>query len=113
MGKFIAGLAGWLGLGIIIIEVMNSSRLFEFRLNPYWLTLLIVMVYCASFWISKIANRDPEAASSHHAFWQNLNLFFKWLYGLIGLIAVLSIPYLWWLVIKKLAGMAAEGGRLF
>ncbi len=113
MGKFFAGLVGWSGLGIIITEILNSAQLFEFRLNPYWLTLLIIMLYCASIWISKQANREPDTTSSYQAFWRNLNSFNKWLYGLIGLIAILSIPYLWWLVIKKLSGLAAEGIRLF
>ena len=102
MLRLIAGTLGWAGLGIIIAEVLNNLEMFLFKLNLWHALLPAAVFLLTELLIKQIAIRRRFAADDKYA---RARSFYQWIIGLIGLLFLLSIPFLWWEVIKKLAQM--------
>ncbi len=114
MVRFLIGGTAWFGFSIILVEMINNFNLFSFQLNALGSAVLLTLVYLgfdASYlFFQKKAEATNEADRTRY---QTIVKQYRIILGVIGLILVVSIPFIWWGVIKKLAGMAQEGGRLF
>lgn len=111
MGRTIAGAVGLIGLGIIMTEVVNSLKWFESRLTPVVVTLPMLVFYGLYDFVAPRTNHDAASIPNDRT-----GTLFRWInavLSLIGLIFLLSIPFLWWGVIKRLAQSASQGGRFF
>ena len=113
MSRLIAGLLAWFGLSVIITEAVNNFSWFDFRLKVHFAAVPVLLIFLLSELViknfQKKANSSAEDKNNHQRIITIYNLFI----GLIGLIFLLSIPFLWWGVIKKLAMLANEGKKLF
>ena len=101
MSRLIAGVIAWFGLGVIITEILNNFNLFDFRLKVHFVAVPILLIFLLSELVKNYFK--------HQRIITIYNLFL----GLIGLIFLLSIPFLWWGVIKKLSMLANEGKKVF
>ena len=100
MLRLIAGTLGWAGLGIIIAEVFNNLEMFQFKLN-LWHALLPAGIFLfTELLIKRMVLKKRLAADGKYA---RVRRIYQWILGLIGFIFLISIPFLWWEVIKKLA----------
>ena len=111
MVKVFACAIGLTGLGVIIAEVINSLGWFEFHLAPFFVAVPMLFFYGL---YEIVIHRIKQSATSIQA--QKASTFIKWtnvILSLIGLIFLLSIPLLWWGVIKKLAQSASQEVRFF
>ena len=103
MSRFIAVLLSWLGLGVIITEILNNSNLFDFRLKVYFVLGPILLIFLFSELILKhFKNRARSSKADENKYKRIITTYHLFL-GLIGLCFLISIPFLWWGVIKKLA----------
>lgn len=102
MLRLIAGTLGWAGLGIIIAEVLNNLEMFQFKLNLLHALLPAAVFLFTELLIKQMVLKKRIAADGKYA---RVRRFYQWILGLIGLIFLISIPFLWWEVIKKLAQM--------
>jgi hypothetical protein len=100
MLRLFAGTLGWVGLGIIVAGVINNYGFFDFKLTlPHALTP--AGVYLAF----EIALRTQSSSSNRAAAAPTpISKIYQWILGLVGLLFLISLPFLWWEVIKKLAG---------
>lgn len=111
MVKVFACAIGLTGLGVIIAEVINSLGWSEFHLAPVIVTVPMLSFY--GFY-EIVVHRINQSAISIRT--QHVSTFISWtnaILSLIGLILLLSIPLLWWGVIKRLAQSSSQGGRFF
>jgi len=108
MSRLIAGLIAWLGLGVIITEILNNFNLFDFRLKVHFVAGPILLIFLLSQLILKhFENKANSSIDDENKYQRIINIYYLFL-GLIGLCFLLSIPFLWWGVIKKLAISANE-----
>ena len=108
IGRIFAAGIGLTGLGIIVAEVINSLRWVEFRLTPVIITVPILIFYGLCEITVRRKNQETTSTQAHGA-----GPVFSWMdavLSLIGLLFLLSIPLLWWGVIKRLAQSASGGG---
>ena len=108
IGRVFAGVIGLTGLGMIIAEVIDSLRWVEFRLSPIIITVPMLIFY--GLCEITIQRKKKEATSMRPP---RAGSIFSWMnavLSLIGLIFLLSIPLLWWGVIKRLAQSVSWGG---
>ena len=99
--RLIAGIIGLTGLGVIVTEVINSLQWFGFRLPPVVVAILILFFYVGyEFFTLQFDQRKfPAMTPRLH----RLNQWYHFVIGLIGFLFLLSIPFLWWEVIKRLS----------
>ena len=113
MARLIVGLIAWFGLGVIIAEIINTTGLFGFRLKVLFVAGPIAILYLISQIALKYFERKAEEYS-HAATWhRKIKTYYHLMLCIIGLCFLVSIPFLWWGVIKKLAMAANEGRRFF
>ncbi len=111
MVKVFACAIGLTGLGVIIAEVINSLGWLEFHLAPLIVTVPMLSFYGLYEIVVHGMEQPPKSIQA-----QTASRFIKWtnvILSLIGLIFLLSIPLLWWGVIKRLAQSASQGDRFF
>lgn len=108
MARVIAGLLGWFGLGIIFAEIINVSKLFDFKLNAFIFAITISFVYLFFQLVLKYLNKKLIVSLKDNSRYQKVKTIYRILFFLIGISCLISIPFLWWGVIKKLAVLAYE-----
>ena len=103
MDRLIAGTLGLIGFGVILAEVVNNTMAWPIRIPPLGLSAALIIAFAIN---EVIASRQGGAGFA----WQGKYFRIRDLFlSLLGLIALISIPFLWWGVIKKLAAMAKSG----
>ena len=106
MLKRFAEYIAWLGLGVILTEVMHASDAVELK-APLWAVFGgITGIYAIHLWASQMIQRRGEADAQQRSHYQRI---YGWLMGVICLSLLVLIPLLWWGVIKKLAAMGGSG----
>jgi len=106
MIRLIACGLGLAGFGVIIAEVINNANLLEHRLQPYAVVMVILVIYAVHELLEariKKKSTSPVGLDRKDKFFI---VVYDVIYGLIGILMLLGIPYLWWGVIKKLAMLA-------
>ena len=102
-----AGIIGWAGFGVIVVEVVNHSEILNFRLDvPLAVIAILILYLLYEFTLLRIrAGRklDPDSPN----LFTRIGKGYKFLIGLAGLCVLITIPFLWWGVIKRLAMTAA------
>jgi len=102
MLKRIAEYIAWLGLGVIIAEVMHTSDAIELQI-PLWAVFGgITGVYAIHLWASQMMQKRAETDDRRRSHYQRI---YHWVMGVICLSLLVLIPLLWWGVIKNLAAM--------
>jgi hypothetical protein len=106
---YIAGLLMWLGFGIIVTEVINKAELIPMRLSAPHMAVSILIAYLGSSWIMRYFERRARRSNQSEQAYRRLKRVSLVLQFLLGLGIMISLPFLWWGVIKELA---AQGGKL-
>ena len=113
ISRLIAGLLAWFGLSVIYTEIINNFNLLGFKLKFYYVAIPVLVIFLFSELLINIyqsrANFLPDQINKRQPILTAYNLIL----GLIGLIFLVSIPFLWWGVIKKLAMVASQGKKPF
>ncbi len=113
MIRLIACGLGLAGFGVIIAEVINNTQLLEHRLQPYAVVIVILVIYAVH---ELLETRIKKKSTSPVGLDRTDKIFivaYDVIYGLLGILMLLAIPYLWWGVIKRLAMLAKEGKSVF
>ena len=113
MHRLILGVIAWFGLGVIIAEIINTVGLFEFRLKVLFVAGPITTLYLISQFALKHFERKADVSKHAEKWHRKFKTYYHVMLCVIGLCFLFSIPFLWWGVIKKLAMVANEGGRVF
>ena len=106
MGRLITGLLALFGLSVIITGAVNNFSLFDFRLKVHFVAVPILLIFLFSELVIKNFQKKANYSADDKNKYQRVITIYNLFLGLIGLIFLLSIPFLWWGVIKKLAGRA-------
>lgn len=101
MLRLVAGTIGWIGLGIILAEVVNNLNLFSYRLALLHAMLPAAVYLSFEIALKRVRSQRHGKAGSGPA---RIELIYHWVVGLVGVAFLVSLPFLWWEVIKKLAG---------
>ena len=105
----IAAVIGIVSLGVIVAEVINNTTWLPVRLQPVHIVLPAVALYLLYELTIHAVRRKADRGESVGRTFRVLLGTTRSIYLILGIIALLSIPLLWWGVIKKLAAMAGEG----
>ena len=93
MLKHFAEYIAWLGLAVILTEVMHASDTVELRI-PLWAVIGgITLVYAIHMWASRMAQKRTEADDRKRKSYQRI---YYWVMGGICLSLLILIPLLWW-----------------
>ena len=107
--RLFIGSIAWFGFGVILAEVLNNSNLFNFKLEVYLVAGSISLTFLSIKLILKIyCEKAKFSIKNEKSYTQILNVYHIFLV-LIVLLGSLSLPFLWWGMIKKLAKMANAG----
>ena len=108
----LAAICGIASLAVIVAEVINNTRWLPVRVEILHVVVPLLALYLfyelAIRMIRQQADRREPAGKIARALLRTT----RTIYLVLGIIALLSIPLLWWGVIKKLAAQAGEG-KLF
>ena len=113
MVRLIAGFIGWFGLGVIIAEALNNYNLFTFRLNAMAVAGSLAFTYVSFQMVLKGFAKRADTSAGDDKTYRKIRTIYQVVLAIIGLGGLISIPFLWWGVIKRLAMSANEGSRLF
>jgi len=113
MPRLIAGVTGCFGCGVIIAEVLKGFGLFESR----WSILIVAvpMALAFLFWELTTNYFEDKRKTSLNAEikYQRIISIYHLALCVIAFCLLLSIPFLWWGAIKRLAMSANEGKNFF
>ena len=107
MTRLVAGVIGWAGFGVIVVEVVNHAGILGFRLNMPLMVIAILILYLlyefTLLQVQAARKLDPDSQT----LFIRVGKGYMFLLGLAGLCFLISIPFVWWGVIKQLAMTAA------
>ncbi len=113
MIRLIACGLGLAGFGVIIAEIINNAQFLGIKVKPYIVVIAFLAIFTVhELFIERIKQKYISFAGLKRKDKIVLTLY-NLIYGIIGVLMFLGIPYLWWGVIKKLAMMANEGKSPF
>lgn len=104
--RLMAGLLGVLCLSLVIAGCINAFGLFDFQVRTPHVALPLVLLLLLSQVIHKIENsaKEPPVGGK-----KRIVTAYYSILGVLAIALLISIPFLWWGVIKKVAGMASQG----
>ena len=109
MFQFLIGIIALFGFGVILAEVLNNFNLFNFKLEVYIFAGSITLTFLSIKVIIKVyrekAKFSIENKKKYNQILDVANIFLV----LIALLGLISLPFLWWGIIKKLAMTANVG----
>jgi hypothetical protein len=108
----IAAIFGIISLGVIITEVINNTTWLPIRLQPVQIVIPAISFYLLYEAIIRVIRQKADRGEHASRAVRLLLRTTRSIYLILGIIALLSIPLLWWGVIKRLAAQAGEG-KLF
>ena len=107
--RLFIGSIAWFGFGVILAEVLNKFNLFNCKLEVYLVAGSISLTFLSIKLILNIYCKKAKfSIENEKSYKQILNVYHMFLV-LIVLLGSLSLPLLWWGVIKKLATMPNSG----
>ncbi len=101
MSRLVIGFLAWFGLSVIITEAINNFSIFDFRLKVHFVAVPILLIFLLSELVIKNFQKKANSSADDKNMHQRIITIYNLFLGLIGLIFLLSIPFLWWGVIKK------------
>ncbi|MHC4458917.1 MAG: hypothetical protein ACYS0I_17890 [Planctomycetota bacterium] len=104
---------GLAGFGVIIAEVINNAQLLEHRIQPYAVVTVILVIYASHELLETRIKKKSTSPVGLDRKDKILIAVYDVIYGLLGILVLLGIPYLWWGVIKRLAMLANQGKSPF
>ena len=108
----IAGIIGIISLGVIVAEVINNTSWLPVRLQPVQIVLPAVALYLLYELVIRAVRQKTDRGESAGKTARVLLGTTRSIYLILGIVALLSIPLLWWGVMKRLAALAGKG-KLF
>ncbi len=109
ISRLIACILGLLGFSVIIAECLNSFELFDFRVKIAFVAVPLLLVFLLSELVHNILKKKMDSSAAGKKKYQRLVTIYNLILFLLFIALVVSIPFLWWGVIEKLAGMANQG----
>jgi len=104
---------GLFGFGVIAAEILNNFNLFNFKIEVYFLAVPISLIFLVSELLLRHFEIKASSSVSDEIKYQRVkNYYYLFLSG-IGFFLLISIPFLWWGAIKKLARLANESMKHF
>jgi hypothetical protein len=105
----LAAICGIASLGVIVAEVMNNTQWLAFRVQISHVVVPLLVLYllyelAIRMFRQQTDRREPVGRTA-----RVLLRTTRSIYLVLGIISLLSIPLLWWGVIKRLAEQA--GGQ--
>jgi hypothetical protein len=94
-------LLGLCGFGIIVFEIMKKWQFIDSSLSPVWIVAPILILFSirqastSSYWIKKL-HLAPVVV-------KHITLAINLILIILGLLALISVPFLWFGVIEELA----------
>ena len=105
----LAAICGIASLGVIVAEVINNTQWLTFRVQIFHVVVPLLALYLlyelAIRMLRQQTDRHEPAGKTARVLLRTT----RSVYLVLGIIALLSIPLLWWGVIKRLAEQA--GGQ--
>ncbi len=100
---------GLLGFGAIAAEVINSFKLFAFRVEVPFVAVPLILIFVFSELVEKrLADKADIPAEGRDRYRRIIAIHYLIL-ALLFIALVVSVPLVWWGAIKKLATMANQG----
>ena len=103
----------WFGLGVIAAEIFNNFELVEERINVLYIAVPASLLYLLSETVLVVFKKRAGRSQKDELRYRMILRQYHLILGLIGFIAIFVIPFVWWGVMEKLAGLAGEGVRTF
>ncbi len=111
--RIFAGSIAWFGLGVILAESLNASALLGLRLNAVSAGGAISAIYLLSQILLRHLEKKAGLSEKNQKNYARISRLYRIALWVLGLSCMVSIPFLWWGVIKKLAVSAKEGLKGF
>lgn len=100
MVRLLVGIAAFFWLGVVVAEVVRQSELLGFIGSPFFwgavASLLFVATECMLACIRHCASQNTTGA-------KRIDTAYHLFLGVICLLLLTAIPFLWWGVIRELA----------
>lgn len=113
MSQLLIAMLGLFGFGVIAAEIINNFEFMAYRLNAYWVAGLVSLGYGGSqLFLKKLKSEAGHSVEATNRYDRSLKVYHVVLI-VMGVVVALSIPFIWWGVIKKLASAANDGSKLF
>lgn len=109
MARSLIGILTMFGLGVIVGETINNFEWFGQRLIPYRVGLTIAAAYgIAQLVLYKLRTNAEGSQENGSRYKRALGIYHAVMIAACVAVA-LSIPFIWWGVIKRLAAAASQG----
>jgi hypothetical protein len=98
---FIFSLLGLAGFGVIVVEILKKWNLISRSLSPIWVTAPILVLF-----IAKLAAHSPYLRTRLNLSPNYVNrsqTVINIILVILGILALISLPFLWYGVIEELA----------
>lgn len=109
MSRLIICCLGLAGFSVILTEMINSYHLFDFKMPLYLVAGPAILLFLFGDLGVKRLKARIESVEGGADVQQRILTGYNLLIGMILLAFAVSIPFLWWGVIKKLTDMAGQG----
>ena len=103
----------WFAFGVIAAEIFNSFEILGERLNVLVVAVPAALFFMTSQGVLTYLKNNADDSPADEARYKMILKHYHLILGLLGFIAFIIIPFVWWGVIEKLAGLASEGVRNF
>lgn len=113
MGRILVGTLAWFGFGVIAVEMVNNYDIFVFKINAVLVAVIMALVcFISQLILSRYKEKSMASADGEKAY-KKILVRYYFILGLIGFIAFISIPVIWWGVMKQLAGFGHGDVKTF
>lgn len=111
MIRIIVCIIGVFVFGVIYAEILNELKLFDFRVNVFFLAGLISLIFLFFELLLKYFESRESLSNQDEIKFKKIKKFYYICLALLGFILLVTVPIVWWGAIKRLAHMANEGIR--
>ena len=107
--RYIIALLGLSGFGIIVAEILKKYHLVSKTTNPFWIIVPILILFmCNEIFKSPYLKNNPKfSPDTLDRVVKTINTILI----IICVLALLSIPFIWYGTIEELAGRRGGGYR--
>jgi hypothetical protein len=112
MTHFVVELVVTLGFSFIVVVVINSANLLPFKLDVPFVCGSVVLIHIWSRIYIRYLKKKAEVSSSGRKTLKGARAIYRVVQGVIGIGVLVSLPFLWWGVIKRLAMVTGKGGSI-
>ena len=104
---------GWFLFGVILAEIINNLDLLELRFNVFFVAIPLPLAFLFHELVMKPLEHKVNSSGNGEAKYLKIISIYHLFLWMLGICLLLSIPFQWWEMIKKLAILANEGKKIF